>query len=223
MRAERRLHPRQKNLIAIAQTGTDLTGRHVEVKERARAQSLVTALQDSQVIAKEQHAQLNLAGLLALVKSQQRIGDRKALIYFTQNQQMNAAQKELLKAIGSAAERAGVSIYAVDMNPVGNSSQYQEANALLNGQPPYNPARMSNGQIPLQQEYSEPIHGDPCPDGAGFCWGPKQDIQVMTDFMLIRAKNAVWVKNRYYHAIGERMWRFRHSGFLAIERCLVLL
>lgn len=171
----------ERNLIAIAQTGTDLTGRHVDVKERARAQSLVTALQDSQVIAKEQHAQLNLAGLLALVKSQQRIGDRKALIYFTQNQQMNAAQKVVLKAIGSAAERAGVSIYAVDMNPAGNSSQYQEANALLNGSPPYNPARMSDGTIPLQQEYSEPIHGDPC--GAGLCWLPKHDILVMTDFM----------------------------------------
>jgi len=86
----------ERNVISVAQTGADLSGLHADVKERARAQSLMTALQDAQSIAQEQHTQLNLAGLLALVKSQQRIGDRKALIYFTQNQQLDSASKEML-------------------------------------------------------------------------------------------------------------------------------
>jgi VWFA-related protein len=175
----------EKNLIATAQTGVDLSGRHVDLKERAQAQTLLAALQDAQAIALAQHTQLNLAGLLALVKSQQRIGDRKALIYFTLNQQMSPAAKEMLKTIAAAATRAGVSLYVVDMDAVGNSSQYQEPNALLNAPPPFEPGAVATSPytsvIPMQQEAGTPIQGDPSPTGP--VWGPKQDIAVMTDFM----------------------------------------
>jgi VWFA-related protein len=174
----------EKNLIATAQTGVDFSGRTVEMKQRVRAQTLLAALQDTQAIALAQHAQLNLAGLLALVKSQQRIGDRKTLIYFTQNQQLDAAAKQMLKTIAEEATRADVSLYVVDMDAVGNSTRYQEANALLNGQPPYNPARVATSaytsEIPLQQEAGTPIAGDPSPTGPQ--WGLRQDIQVITDF-----------------------------------------
>jgi VWFA-related protein len=175
----------EKNLIATAQTGVDLSGRHVDMKERALAQTLLAALQDAQAIALAQHTQLNLAGLLALVKSQQRIGDRKALIYFTMNQQLSLAAKEMLKTIAAAATKAGVSLYIVDMDAIGNSNQYQEPNALLNAPPPFNPAPIATSPytsvIPMQQEAGTPIQGDPSP--AGPVWGPKQDIAVMTDFM----------------------------------------
>ena len=175
----------EKNLIATAQTGVDLSGRHVDLKERALAQTLLAALQDAQAIALAQHTQLNLAGLLALVKSQQRIGDRKALIYFTLNQQLNPAAKEMLKTIAAAATRAGVSLYIVDMDAIGNSSQYQEPNAMLNAPPPFEPGRDATSPytstLRMQQADGTPIHGDP--SGTGFQWGPKQDIAVMTDFM----------------------------------------
>jgi VWFA-related protein len=156
------------------------------MRQRVRAQTLLAALQDTQAIALAQHTQLNLAGLLALVKSQQRIGDRKTLIYFTQNQQLDAAAKETLKTIAAEATRADVSLYVVDMDALGNSTQYQEANALLNGQPPFDPAKVAtsahSSSIPMQQEAGTPIQGDPSPDGRGLTWGPKQDIQVITDF-----------------------------------------
>ena len=177
----------EKNLIAIAQTGADPAGRHVEIKERARAQSLVKALQDTQQIVQEQKAQLNLACLLALVKSQQRIGDRKALIYFTQNQHLDAAQSKTLKSIGDAASQGGVSIYAVDMNATGNSQQYQEANAHLNGPPPYStyhtatdPRTGQTVQVspPMQQRGGGPIQGNFSEGG----WTSTQDIEVITDF-----------------------------------------
>lgn len=175
----------EKNLISIAQTGADLSGHHVDLKERARAQTLVAALQDTQSIAQEQHARLNLAGLLALVKSQQRIGDRKTIIYFTLNSQLDSAAKEMLKTISGAATRAGVSIYTVDLDALGNSTQYQAANALMNGQPPYNPNKIvvdphGDTMIPMQQESGMPISGTPSPTGPQ--WGPQQDIQMMTDF-----------------------------------------
>jgi VWFA-related protein len=174
----------EKNLIAIAQTGVDLSGHTVEMKQRLRAQTLLAALQDTQAIAAAQHTQLNLAGLLALVKSQQRIGDRKTLIYFTQNQQLDAAAKQMLKTIAEEATRADVGLYVVDMDALGNSTQYQEANALLNGQPPFNPTRVATSPYttvqPMQQEAGTPIQGDPSPTGPQ--WGPRQDIQVLTDF-----------------------------------------
>ena len=159
----------EKNLIATAQTGVDLSGHHVDLKERAQARALLAALQDAQAITLAQHTQMNLAGLLALVKSQQSIGDRKALIYFTANQQLNPAAKEMLKTITAAATRAGVSLYIVDMDAMGNSSQYQEHNALL------------NATISGKQQDSGPIQGTPSSSGPQ--WGPNQDIAVVTDFM----------------------------------------
>ena len=175
----------EKNLIAVTQAGVDSAGRHVDVQERAREETLMTALRDSQSIMQEQHTQLNLAGLLALVKSQERMGDRKALIYFTANQQLSPAAKKMLETISAAAARADVSVYTVDMEALGNSSQYQDANALLNGQAPFNPTPLANSPltttVPLQQEPGTPIAG--APTATGPSWGPQQDIQVMTDFM----------------------------------------
>jgi hypothetical protein len=48
----------EKNLIAVAQTGVDASGRHVDVKERVAAQTLLTALNDSQTILQGQHTRL---------------------------------------------------------------------------------------------------------------------------------------------------------------------
>jgi VWFA-related protein len=166
----------EKDLIAIAQTGADASGHHVDVHERSQAQTLFAALNDAQAILQEQHARLSLAGLLALVKSQQAIPDRKAIIYFTQNQQLDLASKKLLATITAAAARAGVLIYTVDMETISNGSKTDEANALLNG-----PA------ITGVQQAATPIAG-PVVSGAhgsneGPVWGVQQDIQVMTDFM----------------------------------------
>ena len=168
----------EKNLIAVAQTGIDISGRPVTAKERARAQSLVTAMNDMQAILQEQQpVRLNLAGLLALVKSQGRIADRKVLIYFTQNSQLDKAAKQMLKIIADAAAQSGVSIYTVDMDALGNSSQYQMTNLLLNGQRPFDPAIPGS----RQQEAGTPIAGDPSATGPQ--WTTAQDLAVMADFM----------------------------------------
>ena len=52
-------------------------------KERAQCQALLAALQDTQKVMQDQHARLALAGLLALVRSQQKLNERKSVIYFT--------------------------------------------------------------------------------------------------------------------------------------------
>ena len=168
----------EKNLIATAQTGIDAAGRHVDAKERALAQTLLTALNDAQAVAQGQQARLAFAGLLALVKSQQSLGDRKALIYFTANRQLTPASKKLLATISAAAAESDVSIYTVDLDAMGNAVQSDNARALSGA--------LSAVPIPTQ-ESAQPIQG-PVIIGsngypAGNNWGPQQDIQVMTDFM----------------------------------------
>jgi VWFA-related protein len=166
----------EKNLVVVAQTGVNASGSHVEAKERLRAQSLLTALQDSQTNVQKQHGYLNLCALLALVESQERIGDRRAIVYFTLNSQMEKPAKDILKTVVEAAAGAGIGIYIVDMDAMGNADQYQMTNALLNGQQAYNPTSGVG-----QQESGAPIAGAPSPTGPN--WGPAQDMAMVTDFM----------------------------------------
>jgi VWFA-related protein len=163
----------EKNLVAVAQTGLDASGSHVDAKERLRAQSLLTSLQDSQTNVQKLHGYLNFAALLALVKAQERIGDRRAIVYFTLNSQLDKPAKDILKTVVDAATGAGIGIYIVDVDAMGNADQYQMSNALLNGQRP--------AQGSPKQEGSEPIAGDP--SATGPVWGPAQDMAMVTDFM----------------------------------------
>jgi VWFA-related protein len=180
----------EKNLIAIARTGVDGSGKHVDVNERSKAQMLLKALEDAQLIVQDQHANGTLAGLLALVRAQQQFADRKAIIYFTRNMLMDSGSKEMLKTISGAATKAGVTIYTVDLDAMNVAGERSMVNALLNGQAPYNPQPVviggGNGHvvtaIPVQQESSTPLGvatgSNPMP-----VWGPQQDIAQMTDFM----------------------------------------
>lgn len=138
----------EKNLIAIVRTGRDSDGNHVDLKMRARYQTLLTALEDAQRTMKDQHTLPALAGLMALVKSQTKITERKSLIYFTRNMQMDTAAKEMIKTVTGVANQAGVSVYVVDMDALNPAGKYQMQNALLNGQAPYNPAPVANGPVP---------------------------------------------------------------------------
>lgn len=129
----------EKNLIAITRTGTDPSGAHVDVKVRVLYQTLLAALSDAQLIKQDQHTVPTLAGLLALVRSQQRLPQRKAILYFTQNTQLDSAAKEMVRTITGAANRAGVSFYVVDMDALDVGGEHQIQTAMLSGQPPFNP------------------------------------------------------------------------------------
>ncbi len=174
----------EKSLIEIARTGVDPGGRHVDVKERAMAQTLLKALEDAQLIVQDQHANPSLAGILALVRSQQQLTDRKAIIYITQNILMDSGSKEMLKTISGAATKAGVTIYTVDLDAMNLAGRRSVENAMLNGQKPFNPAPIATSPyssvIPVQQQSAAPIAGTPSPTGPQ--WGPAQDIAQMTDF-----------------------------------------
>jgi VWFA-related protein len=175
----------EKNLVAIARTGVDITGRHVDVKERAKAQTTLKALEDAQLIVQDQHANRSLAAILAIVRSQQQLAERKAVVYFTLNESLDSGSKEMLKTISGAATKAGVTIYTVDLDAMNVAGQRSVENAMLNGQAPYSPAAIvvnphGGTIIPMQQQGGAPIAGTPSPTGPQ--WGPAQDIAQMTDF-----------------------------------------
>ncbi|HMG86174.1 MAG TPA: VWA domain-containing protein [Terracidiphilus sp.] len=178
----------EKFVIAVTRTGADPSGKHVDLKTRAEYQTLLSALQDSQKEMQDHHTFPNLAGLLAVIRSQQKISERKSLIYFTQNMQMDSAGKEMVKTITGAAGQAGVSIYIVDLDAMNSQGRYQMVNALMNGQKPYNPAPIvigagaggSESVIPVHQEGPAGVQG--IPSSSGPTWGAAQDIAQMTDF-----------------------------------------
>jgi VWFA-related protein len=106
----------EKNLVAVAQTGVNVSGARVSAEERHIAQVLLSGLEDSQKITQDQHAQPALAALLALSRTQHQISGRKVVIYFAQGLRTDSNSGDMLRSIVHAANRSGVSIYAVDAN-----------------------------------------------------------------------------------------------------------
>ncbi len=84
-------------------------------ENRTMAQVMLTALEQSQRIAQDRHANPALSGLLALARAQQRIAGRKAVVYFAQGLELDSSGTNMLKSVVSSANRSGVSIYALDV------------------------------------------------------------------------------------------------------------
>jgi len=188
----------ERDLMAVARTGVDSSGLNVDPSARAHAQVLLNALQDAQKIAQEQHSYRTLEGLLALVKAQERAPERKAIVYFTRNRELDSPGRQMIKNIAAAATRANVVFYMFDLDAMNDAHEYDMSNARGNAAPPFNPADrrirhdVANAELPpagtqgppltppMQQEPGTPIAG---PDyGSGPVWGVREDVEVMTDF-----------------------------------------
>ena len=166
----------QKNLLSIIHNGTDLSGAHVDITERAQYKVLLSALQESQKAMQEQHGRPALAGLLGLVRAQQKIGGRKSIVYFTQNMRLDAAGKDMVRSITGAATQAGVTFYIVDMDALNAGAEYQLQTAMMNGSgQPFNTASIpvagSGGQAattPMQQPSGSSGFGGGLADSTSF-------------------------------------------------------
>jgi VWFA-related protein len=155
----------EKNLVATAQTGVDLSGATVSAGDRSLAQVMLATLEDSQRIAQDQHAQPSLAGLLALARTQQRLAGRKVVIFFEQGLQLDSNAKDMLRSIAGAANRSGVSIYVVDANALDNeASQGLMATIAIGGQTAAN--RMNAPTIASQSASATPSSAPEAPPGS---------------------------------------------------------
>src|SRR5271165_2009644 len=113
----------EKNLIAVAQTGTDTTGASVGMQQRSVARMMLATLQESQRIVQDQHAAPSLAGLLALARTQRQVSGRKIVIYFAQGMQGDSNARDMIRSIVGAANRASVSIYTIDANAIDSDAR----------------------------------------------------------------------------------------------------
>ncbi len=115
--------PTEKDLISIALTGVDTSGKKATPRGHVLAQALYAALKNSVPIAQNQHIRPSLAGLLAVTQSQQEMGQRKAIIYFSsiQDKQIDSHARDAIQAIVGTASQAGVAIYVVDLNSIGGN------------------------------------------------------------------------------------------------------
>lgn len=130
----------EKNLITVARTGLGANGSHVDIRERARFETLLNAVVDTQHIRDDQHAPVNLAGLMAIAQSQQKLSERRTIFYFTFNRQFDSNARKSMRDVVGVANRAGVSIFVVDMDALNMGGDYQFDNAHLNGGQAFNPA-----------------------------------------------------------------------------------
>lgn len=108
----------EKNLLAMAQTGTDSSGSRIAAKDRDAARVMLASLQESQHIVQDQHCMPSLAGLLALARTQRQLSGRKVVLFFEQGPQLDSNAKDMLYTITGAANRSGVSIYVVAANAI---------------------------------------------------------------------------------------------------------
>jgi VWFA-related protein len=133
----------EQELMAVTRTGADASGKALGAGDLALARGLFSALSNSGRIVQDQHLQPSLAGLLALVQSQQNIADRKAILYFTSQggKQADSRTAETFDSIVGAANRAGITIYVVDFNRLDRRAAQLETIGMAmslpsNGAPP---------------------------------------------------------------------------------------
>ena len=125
--------PQEQQLITLAMTGVDSSGKAINASERSLAQTLNSALKNSGRIAQDQHLRPSLAALLALVQAEQPIAQRKAVIYFTslQDRQVDSQARDAIKSIIGAADLARVILYVVDLNSLDRTGARMSAQGML--------------------------------------------------------------------------------------------
>ncbi len=104
------LNTQEKDLISLSE-GDALSG---DASDRAHAKLLLTGLDESRRILEDQHDYPSLSALLALARTQRQITGRKLILYFATGLNANSDTRDTIKSIVGQANRAGVTICAVD-------------------------------------------------------------------------------------------------------------
>lgn len=138
----------EKRLMHIAGSGAADAEGQVAAGHRLGAQTLLAALQDSHRVLEELHTQPGLAGLMALVRAQQRIPRRKVVFYFTSGLLEDSTSQDRLRDIVGSANRAGVSIYVVSTNTLSPQADETMMAMMAMGS-----ARAAAAQTPAQPAF----------------------------------------------------------------------
>ncbi len=109
----------------------EMTGSFSVKAPQAMARMMLAMLQFDQNISAEQGGRASVFGLLSLVREQYRLPGRKTLLYFTEGLHIPESLNEPFRAIISAANRANVSVYAIDSRGLQIGVENQSATDTL--------------------------------------------------------------------------------------------
>jgi VWFA-related protein len=109
---------REKNVLALAQSAPGTLSGVDGAKARSQAETICTALRQSQQIEQDRHIDPDLAGLTAIAQAERQLPGRKAVLYFAQSAQPDVNTVDQMLATAKTANQAGISIYPIDMNAV---------------------------------------------------------------------------------------------------------
>lgn len=99
---------------------------------RAQAQALVNMLRMSSTLQRQQLGTTSLYPLLALVRGHETLAGRKSLLYISEGLQVPPNLEQVFRSTISAANRANVSVYAVDARGLSSENDFTATGDALN-------------------------------------------------------------------------------------------
>ncbi len=130
-------------------TGATIGGAAASAK---MAQLMLNMLRVTEALQREQQGQSSLYGLLGLIREQRELTGRKTVIYFSEGLQVPPNLVELLRTSISEANRANVSVYAVDARGLITSRLGQSGNELLSQTSQTSQGQTRSGAHPVTRE-----------------------------------------------------------------------
>jgi VWFA-related protein len=104
---------RFESMAAVA--GANQAGTAAQLgREADMSRMVVDALRMTESLQREQQGNSSLYGILSLARQQRRLAGRKTILFFSEGLQVPPALEHVLQATISEANRANVSVYAVD-------------------------------------------------------------------------------------------------------------
>jgi VWFA-related protein len=104
---------------ATSPSGVDASRIGANNAQKAMAQMIASTLRFSDSIQRQQQGQSSLYPLLALVKTQGLLAGRKTVLYFAEGLVVPKNLEEVFKTAISEANRANVTVYAIDARGLG--------------------------------------------------------------------------------------------------------
>jgi VWFA-related protein len=115
---QQQLSDAETQLISIAQRGVFPSGSNASIEDRARARAILSGLEESQTIVRDQQAPVALAGLQALAKAEQNLPGRKVFVFVSEGISDNSKTRSMVQEVVEAANHAGIGIYTIDTNGI---------------------------------------------------------------------------------------------------------
>jgi VWFA-related protein len=117
------------------------------------AEMAVNALRLTETLQREQQGRSSLFSLLALSRKQQVLAGRKTILFFSEGLHTPPSLEHVLRSTISEANRANVSVYAIDARGLQTSNQLASTREMLNQAVSTSQRQqLSRGQVPVTRE-----------------------------------------------------------------------